>query len=76
MKYLNPDFVKENFDEFAQFIPSGDVPYYRGVIQRGASVYFCEFALEKRNRDLADLEKQLGEGDGKGKQLMKQFLLF
>lgn len=72
LKYLNPDFVKENFDEFAQFIPSGDVPYYRGVIQRGASVYFCEFALEKRNRDLADLEKQLGEGDGKGKQLMKQ----
>ncbi len=72
LKYLNPDFVKENFDEFAQFIPSGDVPYYRGVIQRGASVYFCEFTLEKRNRDLADLEKQLGEGDGKGKQLMKQ----
>lgn len=72
LKYLNPDFVKENFDEFAQFIPGGDIPYYRGVIQRGASVYFCEFALEKRNRDLADLEKQLGEGDGKGKQLMKQ----
>lgn len=71
LKYLNPDFVKENFDEFTQFIPSGDAPYYRGVIQRGASVYFCEFALEKRNRDLAELEKQLGENDGNGKQLLK-----
>lgn len=72
LKYLNPDFVKENFDEFAQFIPGGDVPYYRGVVQRGASVYFCEFALEKRNRDLEALEKELGEGEGKGRQLMKE----
>ena len=56
LKYLNPEFLKENFDDFPQFIPQGDVPYYRGVIQRGASVYFCEFALEKRKRDLEDLE--------------------
>lgn len=47
LKYLKPEFVKENFDSFAQFIPSGDVPYYRGVIQRGAAVYFCEFADRK-----------------------------
>lgn len=71
LKYLNPNFVKENYDAFSQFIPSGDVPYYRGVIERGASVYFCEFALEKRNRDLKDLEKQLGEGEGNGKALIK-----
>ncbi len=61
LKYLQPDFLKENFDSFVQFLPQGDVPYYRGVIQRGASVYFCEYALEKRNRDLAELEKELGE---------------
>lgn len=61
LKYLNPDFIKENFDSFAQFLPPGDIPYYRGVIQRGAAVYFCEYALEKRNRDLEDLEKELGE---------------
>ena len=64
LKYLNPDFLRENYDDFSQFIPQGDIPYYRGVIQRGASVYFCEFALEKRNRDLEELEKELGdEGD-------------
>ena len=71
LKYLKPEFVKENFDSFQQFIPSGDVPYYRGVIQRGAAVYFCEFAIEKSNRDLQDLERQLGEGGGDGKELIK-----
>lgn len=71
LKYLKPEFVKENFDSFQQFIPSGDVPYYRGVIQRGAAVYFCEFAIEKSNRDLQDLERQLGEDGGDGKALIK-----
>ena len=62
LKYLKPEFLRENFDSFAQFIPSGDVPYYRGVVQRGAAVYLSEFAEEKANRDLMDLEKQLDEG--------------
>lgn len=62
LNHINPDFVRENFDSFAQFIPQDDVPYYRGVIQRNASVYLCEYALEKRKRDYEDLEKQLGEG--------------
>ena len=61
LNYLNPDFLKENFDSFAQFIPSDDVPYYRGVIQRGATVYLCEFFLEKRKRELEDLGKQVGD---------------
>ena len=61
LKYLTPEFLKDNFDSFVEFLPSGDVPYYRGVVQRGASVYFCEYALEKRNRDLQELEKELGE---------------
>ncbi len=72
LKYLNPEFLKENFDSFVQFIPAGDVPYYRGVIQRGASVYFCEYALEKRNRDLRELEAQLGEEETPDKQLVKE----
>ena len=72
LRYLKPDFLRENFDSFTQFIPSGDVPYYRGVVQRGASVYFCEYATEKRNKDLNALEKELGEGgESQGKQLTK-----
>ena len=58
---LTPEFLKENFDEISRFLPEGDVPYYRGVVQRGASVYFSEYALEKMNRDLQTLEKELGE---------------
>lgn len=60
LNHLNPEFLKEQFDSFAQFIPKDDVPYYRGVIQRGASVYFCEYAEEKSKRDIEDLEKELG----------------
>jgi len=63
LNHLNPEFLKENFDAFSQFIPNDDVPYYRGVIQRGASVYYCEYALEKSKRDMEDLEKQLGESN-------------
>lgn len=72
LKYINPNFVKDNFDSFVQLLPAGDVPYYRGVVQRGASVYFCEFVLEKRNKDLANLEKELDEGGTeKGRILQK-----
>jgi hypothetical protein len=64
MRSLTPEFLRENFDEIARFVPEGDVPYYRGVVQRGASVYFNEYALEKMNRDLEQLEKQIAESDG------------
>lgn len=63
LRYLTPEFLRDNFDSFAEFIPNDDVPYYRGVVQRGASVYFCEYAQEKSRRDLEDLEKQLGDID-------------
>lgn len=64
LKTLTPEFLKENFDDIARFLPEGDVPYYRGVVQRGASVYFSEFALEKMNRDLTQLEQQINESEG------------
>ena len=62
---LTPEFLRSDFDEIAKFIPEGDVPYYRGVVQRGASVYFSEYALEKMNRDLDALNKQIQETEGK-----------
>lgn len=63
LKYLTPDFLKNNFDSFVQFLPSSDSPYYRGVVQRGASVYLNDYAAERKKRDLAELEKEVG-GDG------------
>lgn len=71
LPYLKKDFLKSNFDRFCEFLPEGDVPYYRGVIDRGASVYFCEYAMEKANRDLATLEKELA-GEGMGLSISKQ----
>lgn len=71
IEHLNPEFLKENFDSFAQFLPNDDVPYYRGVIQRGASVYYCEYSIERRKRDLEDLEKQLGEIDAEDKKVIE-----
>lgn len=61
LPYLKRDFLKSNFDRFSEFLPEGDIPYYRGVIDRGASVYFCEYAAEKANRELIALEKELAE---------------
>ena len=58
---LDDKKLKENFDEFSMYLPEGDVSYYRGIIQRNASVYLCDFAVEKRNRDLKNLQKELSE---------------
>lgn len=63
LKYLTPTFLREHYDEMSKHIPEGDVPYYRGVVQRGASVYFSEFAIERTKRDLEQLEKQINEMD-------------
>ena len=71
LNYMNPEFLKENFDSFTQFIPQDDVPYYRGVIQRGASVYYCEYSIERRKRDLEDLEKQLGDLDDADRKVIE-----
>lgn len=64
LRSLTPEFLKSNFDEIARFLPEGDVPYYRGVVQRGASAYFSDYAVEKMNRDLEKLEKELQENEG------------
>ena len=70
LRSLTPEFLRENFDEICKFVPEGDVPYYRGVVQRGASVYFSEYALEKMNRDLEQLDRQIQESDG-GKTIIE-----
>lgn len=57
---LTPDFLKNNFNSFEIFLPDGVGPYYRGVIERNACVYLCDFLQEKRKRDLIALEKETG----------------
>lgn len=66
-EYLKPEFLNDNFDEIAKFIPADYVPYYRGIIQRGNSIYLAEFCAAKAVRDLEALQQQLGAVDGNDK---------
>ncbi len=61
---LKPSFLKKNFNEFTTFLPEDIVPYYRGVVERDASVYLGDYLKEKRKRDLESLEKEVGDSTG------------
>ncbi len=78
IQYFNTDtmqFLKENFNQFSMFLPQEDVPYYKGVIERDASVYYSAFVGERKKRELKELDKQLSGVDGgvnsRGKVLVK-----
>lgn len=64
LQYLTPEFLIQNFDEIARFLPEGFVPYYRGVVQRGSSIYLSEYSAAKAVRDLENLEQQLQSAEG------------
>lgn len=57
--YINKGFLKSNFDMFEIYLPEGDVPYYKGIFERGAGVYYNDYIMEKRRRDLEELEKEV-----------------
>lgn len=59
LKYMKPQFLKDNFDSFATFIPEGDVPYYRGIVQRGANVYFSDYVIKARERDINKISSEV-----------------
>lgn len=65
--------LKENFREFSIFLPPEDVPYYSGIIEKGASVYYSEYVGERKKRDLQNLEKEVSSngGESRGKSLVK-----
>lgn len=76
LQYFRPEtmqFLKENFDQFSIFLPEEDVPYYKGVIERGASVYLSSYEGERKKRDLVNLDKQVSEdsASSNGKKLIK-----
>ena len=66
-------FLKENFDQFAIFLPEEDVPYYKGIVERGATVYYSEYVGQRKIRDLKNLETQF-ENDGGGKDTGKSLV--
>lgn len=65
--------IKDNFQQFTIFLPLEDVPYYSGIIEKGASVYYSAYVGERKKRDLQNLEKEVssGENNSSGKRLVK-----
>lgn len=54
----HPDFLKGNFNLFAENMPSDVVPYYRGIIERGAAVYLESFDRAKKQRDIETMRRE------------------
>lgn len=74
LDYLKSSFLRENFDKFSELLPVEDIPYYKGVVLNGVSVYFDDYVVEKRKRELSELKNMVGtsnEGYGSGKKLIK-----
>jgi len=69
--YINPSVVKSDFDSFCSFIPQQDVPYYRGVIERGANVYFSDYVAEMEKRNMESLSTDGVPPLGQGRQYVK-----
>lgn len=63
LQYLTPAFLRDNFKQFETFLPETDIPYYKGVVERNAGVYFVDYTEERRKRDLEDLEKEVGDSN-------------
>lgn len=70
INYLNSKFIQENFKEFENFLPSDDLPYLRGVIERRSPVYYSDYVNEKNKREIEKLESETGinsiNSEGKG----------
>lgn len=61
---IDDGFFKSHFADFSFAFPPDDVPYYKGIVERGASVYFNEFDFQKRKMDLEKLGDSVKGEDG------------
>ena len=61
LSYIDPSkpkFLKENFNLFAENMPQEVVPYYRGIIERGFSVYLNEFIDSRNEQEIAKMQEE------------------
>ena len=62
LSYINPDkpqFLKNNFYQFAENIPPDVVSYYRGVIERDADVYLSEFVSMSKQQEIDRMKREM-----------------
>lgn len=62
---LKPRFLKENFFRFEEYLPEEDIPYLKGVIERGAGVYYYEFVDRRNEKEIEKLNQEI-DPNGKG----------
>lgn len=65
---LKPQFVKENIDRFAMFIPEEDFPYYRRMLAQNGQVYYSDYKNAKNQHVINELNKSLEEDSSRQKQ--------
>ena len=71
-RFFDPEFIKDNFEQFAIFLPEDDLSYYKGIFERKSVVYFSDYSFQKDKRALEKLEAELASnGDDKGRTLVK-----
>lgn len=74
LSYIDPDnphFLKNNFNLFAENMPNDVVPYYRGVIERCATVYLSEFVETKEKQEI---DKMKAEAESEAEEHKKNEL--
>ena len=62
LKYFTPEarqYLNQNFDSFSTFLPPEDVPYYKGIIVRGASIYYSSYVGERKKKELINLDNMV-----------------
>ena len=64
LKHINPKFLRDDFDKFTGFPPKNDIPYYRGIFKRGASVYFSDFDYANVKQMTENIQKQIDSNEG------------
>ncbi len=72
LNILKPSFLKENFQEFQPFIPQDDYNYLKGIIERGASVYYYQYFDGFYEKQIEKLNEELGEANENGNSLNMQ----
>ena len=62
LDYINPEnksVLKEVYPDFSSFIPDEVKPYYKGIFERDAGVYLCDYVDARRQKDINDLDSTI-----------------
>lgn len=71
LNILKPQFLKEEFDSFIPLLPERDIPYFRGIVERGANVYYSDFVDAKREQEISGLQQNTTESRSNSLQKKK-----